>query len=201
MRAALIIACCVLAGEVSAQYYDKMFFIGWNANQPLVNSEFAGKFSGRGARLGYRELLNEKFAMGVDLTWSTYDDYIERQTYQLRGGAITTDYVNYANIYGGTLAGEYYFRTEQKIMPYVGLGAGVAYHNYKVYYNVFSTGDNAFGFLVRPQAGCWFKVSERKSWALNTAVHFDFSTAKSPDFGYKNFANFGFQLGIVYLDW
>jgi hypothetical protein len=201
MRVLLIFVFCVIASQASAQYYDKMFFISWNANQPLSNSDFAGKFSSRGARVGYRELLNEKFTFGVDLTWSTYDDYIDRQTYQMPGGAITTDYVNYANVYGATLAGEYYFLTEQRIMPYVGFGAGIGYHNYKAYYNVFSSGDNAFGLLLRPQAGCWFKFSERKSWAVNTAVHFDFSTARSADFGYNNFASAGFQIGLVYLDW
>lgn len=201
MRATLFLFFCLAAGQASAQYYDKLFFISWNVNQPLTNKDFAGQSSSRGARVGYRELINEKFAMGVDLTWSTYDDYVPRQTYPLPGGAITTDYVNYANIYGATLAGEYYFRTEQKVMPYAGFGAGVGYHNYKAYYNVFSSGDNAFGLLLRPQAGCWVRFNERKSWALNAAVHMDFSTARSADFGYNSFASVGFQLGVVYLDW
>lgn len=189
------------AGSASAQFYDKMFFVGWNVNTPLTNKEFAGRPSTRGARLGYRERIAEKFALGVDITWATYDDYVPRQTYNSPNSSITTDFTNYANNYGALLTGDYYFFAEKRVMPYVGLGAGVAYNSYKAYYNVYATGDNSFGFMARPQAGVWVKFNERKNWAFNAGVHMDFSTAKSKDMGYKNFANVGFELGLVFLDW
>jgi hypothetical protein len=200
-RLATVIFFLIACGSASAQFYDKMFFVGWNVNTPLVNKEFAGKSSTRGARLGYRELISEKFAFGVDLTWATYDDYVPRQTYYTQNSAMTTDFVHYANNYGVMLAGDYYFFTERKLMPYVGLGAGLAYNSYNSYYNVYQTRDNAFGFLARPQAGVWIKFSERRNWAINAGVHLDFSTAKSKDFGYNNFMNAGFELGLVFLDW
>jgi outer membrane protein W len=200
-KAAILLLIMMAFGSASAQFYDKMFFVGWNVNSPLVNKDFAGKSSTHGARVGYRERVREKLAVGIDLTWATYDDYIPRQTYVSTGSAITTDYVNYANNYGALLTGDYYFFTDKKVMPYVGLGAGIAYNNYKVYYNVYSTGDNAFGFLARPQAGVWIKFSEQRNWGLNAGVHFDFSTARSKDMGYTNFMNAGFELGLVFLDW
>lgn len=205
MRRTVVISLFALfllaSGSASAQFYDKMFFVGWNVNTPLSNKDFAGKSSTRGARFGYRELVAEKIAVGIDLTWATYEDYEPRQTYYNQSGAITTDFNNYANNYGVILTGDYYFYTEKKVMPYVGFGAGLAYNNYKVYYNVYQSGDNSFGFLARPQAGVWMKFNERRNWAFNAGVHVDFSTAKSKDFGYKNFANVGFELGLVFLDW
>lgn len=191
----------IASHTASAQYYDKMFFVGWNVNTPLSNKEFAGKSSTRGARLGYRELISEKVALGIDITWATYEDYIPRQTYYSPNGALTTDFLNYANNYAAMLTGDYYFFEERRVMPYVGLGAGVAYNSYNVYYNVYQTRDNSFGFIARPQAGVWLKAFDRKNWAFNAAVHFDFSTAKSDDYGYKNFMNAGFELGLVFLDW
>jgi opacity protein-like surface antigen len=202
MRAVITILLFVIAsGSASAQFYDKMFFVGWNFNTPFTNKDFIGKPSSKGVRVGYREMIKEQIAVGIDLTWATYDDYEPRQTYYNTNSAITTDFTNYANNYGALLTADYYFRVEKKVMPYAGLGAGLAYNNYKVYYNVYSAGDNSFGFLMRPQAGLWLKFNERKNWALNAGVHMDFSTAKSDEVGYKNFLNAGFQIGLVFLDW
>lgn len=200
-RVAVIFLFVIVSGSASAQFYDKMFFVGWNFNTPLVNKDFIEKPSSRGARIGYRELIREQLAIGVDLTWATYDDYEPRQTYYNQNTTLTTDFTNYANNYGVLLTGDYYFFTERKVMPYAGFGAGLGYNSYKVYYNVYSGGENKFGLLLRPTAGVWLKFNERKNWAFNAGVHFDFSTAKSTDLGYKNFMNAGFEIGLVFLDW
>lgn len=202
MKKAIILGLfAVVASAAQAQYFDKMYFVNWAGNQPLSNTDYAGKFSARGARLGYRELINEKFAGGIDLSWATYDDYIGRQTYQTRNGALTTDFFKYVESYQGTVVFDYYFFSERKLMPYVGIGLGAGYYNFKMYYNVFSTASGEWGFLTRPQAGAWLRLSERKPWALHVSAYFDFATASSEDYGYDNFSNIGLQIGLVHLDW
>lgn len=191
----------LISGAASAQFFDKQFVVGWTVNTPVANQEFLGKTSFRGFRFGYREMINEKVAVGIDLTTATYDDYIPRQTYTTSGGAFTTDFTNWANNYGATVSGEYYFRAEKRLMPYVGFGAGLAYNNYKIFYNIFSEADNVFGLLLRPRAGAWIKIRENRSWAVHVAVHMEYSTTKSEQMGYKYFLNPGFELGLVYLDW
>ncbi|HEX8060070.1 MAG TPA: hypothetical protein VF473_04005 [Cyclobacteriaceae bacterium] len=200
-RAVVILLFVIVSGAASAQYYEQMIFVGWNVNTPLVNKEFASKTSSRGARIGYRKLIREQVAIGFDLIYATYDGYTPRQTYYSTNNAITTDYVNYANNYGALFTGDYYFFKEKSVMPYVGLGAGLAYNSYKKYFNVYASGDNSFGFMARPQAGVWIKAGERKNWGINAGVHYDFSTARSKDFGYKSFMNLGFELGLVFLQW
>jgi outer membrane protein W len=200
-RVIVLLLFVIASSSASAQFYDKMFFVGWNVNAPLVNTDYAGKTSTHGARVGYRELIRENIAVGIDLTWATYKDFTPRQTYYNPGGAVTTDFYNYANNYAALLTGDYYFRSEKKVMPYVGLGAGLTYNNYKRYYNVYSGGKNSFGFITRPQAGVYIKFDEKKNWAINAGVHFEFSTAKSHELGYSNFMNAGFELGLVFLQW
>jgi hypothetical protein len=201
MRAILFLIFITIAGQASGQYFDKVFFISWVANAPLANKNFVGSPTARGARLGYRELINPHFTMGVDLSMASYDEYIPRQTYTTPGGAITTDFTHFANTFGATLSGEYLFREEKRLMPYAGLGAGVAYNNYAVYYNIFSSSDNAFGFLGRLKTGAWYRLKETGSWAINASVHLEYSTAKSADMGYRYFLNPGFELGFAFLDW
>jgi hypothetical protein len=55
--------------------------------------------------------------------------------------------------------------------------------------------------MARPHAGVWIKAGEQKNWGINAGVHYDFSTAKSKDIGYKNFMNLGFEIGLVFLQW
>lgn len=185
----------------SAQYFDRLFFIGWNANTPLANQDFVGSPTARGLRVGYRELIREQVTIGFDLTMATYDQYIPRQTYYSPGSAFTTDFTHFVNTYGATLSGEYLFFQERRLMPYAGIGVGVAYNNYQVFYNVFGTADDAFGFLARPRVGTWYRFSERSSWGLNVSIHLEYSTAKSEEMGYNYFLNPGFEIGLVNLGW
>jgi len=201
MRYCLLLFLIVISGRASAQYFDKMFFIGWNANAPVANKEFVGSPTARGARFGYRELINPKFTAGVDLTLATYDEHVPRQTYYSPGGAMTTDFTHLVNTYGATLSGEYLFREETRLMPYAGFGVGIAYNSYKIFYNVFSSADNVFGFLARPRIGAWYRLSERSAWAVNVSLHVEYSTTKSEAIGYKYFLNPGFEIGLVHLDW
>jgi hypothetical protein len=197
----LIFFCILIAGPAAAQYYDKLFFIGWTVNSPLANQEFAGEPTARGARFGYREMFREKATIGIDVTLATYDQYIPRQTYYSPGTAFTTDFTHLVNTYGATVSGEYLFFQERRLMPYAGLGVGAAYNNYKIFYNVYSSSDGAFGFLVRPRAGAWFRFRERGSWGINASLHLEYSTAKSEEMGYKYFLNPGFEIGLVNLSW
>lgn len=196
-----VIAFVLCAQLAHGQYYEKMYFVNWSVNAPLSNTDFVGNTSTRGGRLGYRELINEKIAGGIDVSWATYDDYIGRQTYTTGNGALTTDFFKYVESYGATFVVDYYFLTESKIMPYAGLGIGGAYHNFKLYYNIFSSSSGSWGLLLRPQAGAWMKLGERSSWALHASAQFDYATSRNEDLGYRNFANAGFQIGIARLDW
>lgn len=201
MRVVSIILFVLSGSSAFGQYYDKLYFLNWSINEPLTNKRFVGNTSTRGGRVGFQQMINENFAAGLDFTWASYDDYVGRQTYTSPTGALTTDFFKYVDTYGATVAASYYFFTDQKFMPYVGAGVGASYNEYKLFYNVFSSSEGSWGLLLRPQAGAWYRLNDRSSWALHGSVQFDFSTARNTDQGYKNFSNLGFQIGVVKLDW
>lgn len=201
MRALLTIVACLCTAAVFGQYYDKMYLVNWNVNQPLSNTDFVGKTSFRGVRFGYREMINDKVAAGIDLHAYSYDDYTPRQTYYNQGGAVTTDFFNYVNSYGATFVVDYYLFTERKFMPYVGVGLGGVYNNCKVYYNLYSTNKGVWGFLARPQIGAWMRLGDKGNWALHGSIQCDIGATKNPDFDYRNFNSIGLQVGFVYTDW
>jgi hypothetical protein len=79
------------------------------------------------------------------------------------------------------------------------LGAGR--NNYKVSYNIYTDEESTWGFLARPEAGILVRIGTRRRLGLMAAAHYDFSTAKSDSYGYNNFMNAGFQLGIMFMQW
>lgn len=184
-----------------AQYFDKTYSVAIDINAPLSNKDYIDQISLRGIKLGYREMINERFFGGVDFTNYTYSTHQPRQTYSNGTSAVTTDLFNYAYAYGLTLSGEYFFKIEQRIMPYAGLGFGASYINYRQFYNVYSSQSDSWGVLIRPQFGVLLRLKESSNWAFQTGVHYDFSSAKSSDFGLDVFHNLGLQMGIIFLSW
>ena len=61
--------------------------------------------------------------------------------------------------------------------------------------------ESSWGFLARPEAGILWRIGTRRKLGLMAAAHYDFSTSKSESYGYDNFMNAGFQLGIMLMQW
>lgn len=196
-----IIIFLVLINQAQAQYFDKTYSLALDVNVPLTNTDYVNKVSARGFKFGYREMINEKLFGGVDFTNSTYTRHIPRQTYTNGTSATTTDLFNYAYSYGLTLSVDYFFKTEQKFMPYAGLGVGASYMNYRQFFNVYSNQSENWGVLVRPQGGFLYKLKEDSRWAFLAGIHYDYSSAKSKDFALDAFNNIGVQVGVIILEW
>lgn len=184
-----------------AQEYDRLFSLNLDINQPLSNTDFIGNTSGRGFKIGYRQILNEHFLVGADINSATFNDYAPRQTYVTETGALTTDFYRYAYTYGLNLSGDYLFFPDKRFQTFAGLGIGASYIDYTQYYNVFSASDKKWGVLIRPEAGAILRLGKYSSWGIQGVLHYDFSSAKSPDFGYSNFMNVGIQIGVVFFSW
>ncbi|HLT81386.1 MAG TPA: outer membrane beta-barrel protein [Cyclobacteriaceae bacterium] len=183
-----------------AQDFDRYFYLAWMPNKPLSNTSWIDEDTGKGVRFGYRKLINEKFAVGFDYTWATYDQYYPTATFVDGSRTITTDYFNYVYSYGLTVSGQYFlpFGTE-RVMPYAGLGIGASLNRYFQYYNIYTDNDQNWGFLGRPEVGVLFPFGGK--WGLTAAAHYTFSTAKSDYFGYDGFNSIGFNVGVVMMSY
>lgn len=190
-----------LSSPAFAQYYDKTYSLSWDINAPLSNTDYVDKISSRGFKLGYREMINERIFAGIDFSNTTFTKNKPRKTYTNAANSITTDFFNYTYYYGLALSGEYYFKIERRIMPFAGFGIGASYIKYKQFYNVYANQSDSWGVLVRPHAGIQFRIKDDSKWALQTSLHYDYSSAKNKDFDLGTFHNIGIQVGVVFLTW
>lgn len=189
------------AGQFVGSYYDKFFGAGPVLSMPLSNRGFIDNQSLRGVRFFYREIITDRVSAGFDFSYSAYDDYLPPKVYNNGLNAVYTDIYNSVEQYGLTLSGEYNFKPESKIMPYVGFGAGMSYSTYSIYYNIYSDNEKKWSGLIRPYTGVAYRFSDKSPWAIFTTFSLDHSFAKAPDYDYKGFSAFNMQLGMVFLDW
>jgi len=185
------------AVRTKAQLYQSAFHVGWNTLVPLSDKEYTGKTSSAGVRVGFSKFISDRFGFGIEGSYNTLDDYVPRRTYEIPGGAITTDVYNYLYYFTIMANGQYYFKQGERFIPYASLGMGIAFSEYRIFYNVFEDTDNRQSFVLRPEVGTLFRIKEYSSWGLKSSLSYDFAANKSDYFGVDNFSGISFQFGIV----
>lgn len=200
MKKLLIVFLALLSANIVLAQ-DRYIYINLDINKPLDNTDWISSATARGGRAGYRFFINPKFSAGLDLGWTTYDQYKPTQTRYTGNGAVTSDYFNYVYNYSAALSAQYNFKVGdgETLFPYAGLGLGANNNEYVLYYNIYQDSERAWGFLARPEAGILVKFSRRKSIGAMAAVHYDFSTNKSENYNYDRFSSLGFQIGLVFI--
>jgi opacity protein-like surface antigen len=191
-----------VVGSISswAQIYSNAFHLGWNTLKPLSDKEFIDKTSSSGLRLGYTKFVNEKFGFGFEGSYATLNDYIPLQTYSYPGGAYTTDFHPYVYYFTIMANAQYYFIQGRFLMPYASMGMGVAFTEYRLFYNAFNDADSQASFAIRPEVGTIFRFSEYSRWGIKVAGSYDYTSAKNEYFQLDNFTALGFQVGVVFLN-
>jgi hypothetical protein len=205
MKRQWTIALILMVCGVNVHAQDSYFFINWDVNAPLTNKEWIGNTSTRGAKVGFRKFLgaDSRYALGVDVNWAYFQEYKPRETFQTQGGAITTDYFNDLFQVAITAQGQYHFAVGKRehIFPYAGIGIGASRNDFTVSYNIYQDEEYSWGFLARPEAGVLIRFGTRRKLGAMAAVHYDYSTAKSDNYDYKNFSSIGFQVGVMFMTW
>jgi hypothetical protein len=79
----------------------------------------------------------------------------------------------------------------------VSLGAGIAFTEYKLFYNIYTDNSSTTGFVARPEVGLLFRFTEYSSTGLKTSISFDYATVKDDYFEVENFSAVSFHFGIL----
>jgi hypothetical protein len=200
MKKLFILSLIVMAPQILAAQ-NHYAYLAWDYNFPLSNKDWIKDSSPHGGMVGFRQFIREnQLSVGVDVNWTTFDQYELPQTFDLENGAITTDYFKYIYQYGAVVSAQYYHPLGNNIVyPYYGLGIGANYNRFAVYYNIYQEQQKAWGFLVRPEAGLLIRFGEHRSLGALAAVHYDYSTVKNKDYDYSGFSSVGWKIGIVLM--
>lgn len=199
MKKLIIIPIVFFAFTVQAQ--QRLFYLNWDINTPTSNTDWLSKSSVAGGKIGYRkfmERVENRLSTGIEFSWTTFSQYEPTQTFENATGAITTDYFKYIYQYTITGSAHYNFVAKENFYVYGGVGLGAMHNKYRIYYNIYTEGEDGWGFLARPEAGIIARIPG-KSFGGMAAIHYDISTNKSEYYNYSNFSALGFQIGVVFM--
>jgi len=200
MKKIIITSSLVFLFAASGFTQTNMFGIGWEINSPN-NNDYLTKTSYSGGKVEYRHYLKQKnLSVGLAINWCTYEQHLARQTFQSGDGnsAVTSDFVAQAYQLPMTATVHYYFTGGHMLKPYVGVALGGQYMEQSLYYNVYVSEDNNWGFVARPELGTIIKFKGSTGWGLLAAANFSFATNKTDLIGSNSFNNFGFTIGAAF---
>lgn len=173
----------------------------WQIGIPL-GSPFADASSGWGANFEAHYFVTNQIAIGGFISWQTFIEYKDRQTYQLSNdagqnkGAVTLDqyHTTYELPFGASA--RYHFLSNGGIIdPYIGVKLGANYSTMRRYYNIFEDYDENWGFTVLPELGVMILPS---SVGFHFAVFYDYATNKSGNsaIDVSGLSSLGFRVGV-----
>ena len=193
----IIITSIIFLFASSGFAQKNLFAVGWEINFP-TNTNYLTKTSYSGGKLDYRHFFKKNVSAGLSLNWSTYEQYLPRQTFVKPDGnsAVTTDFV--AQIYQLPITAtvHYYFKEKKMLKPFVGIALGGQYLQQSLYYNVYVTDDDNWGFVARPEVGVFIKPNEYKEWGFLVAANYSYSTNKTDLIDNNSFKNFSITIGV-----
>jgi outer membrane protein W len=183
---------------MSRGYAQEFLAVGWEINFPN-NSDYLTKTSFAGGKIDYRHFLNKKISVGLSLNWATYEQYLPRQTFVKPDGnsAVTSDYIAQSYQLPITATIHYYFKENKVLKPYVGVALGGQYLDQTLYYNVYQSENNNWGFVVRPELGVILKPGYQ-DWGILIAANYSYATNKTDLINLSSFKNFGITIGVGY---
>jgi hypothetical protein len=183
----------------TAQLYQSAIYVGWNTTVPLSDKEFIGKTSASGLRMGFSKFINDRLGFGLEGSYAMLDDYVPLRTYDFPGGTISAELYNYMYQFTVMANVQYYFLQGTKFIPYASVGVGMAFTDYRIYYNAFEDQDTQNGFAIRPEVGTFFRVKEYSRWGLKGSISYEYAANKSENFAIDNFSAISLQLGLVFF--
>lgn len=107
----------------------------------------------RGFNFGYRNLIDNNMAVGVDMGWQTFFEKKDKATYYDGTAALTGIQYRYTNCFTFSAQADYVFSDGKDIRPFVGFGAGTMYARRTLDTGMYRLEKDPWQFMMQPEAG------------------------------------------------
>ena len=141
-------------------------------------AEFIDEPSFRGFTFGYRHLLEDEVAVGLDMGWNTFYEEMEKATYTDGTQSVTGKQFRYTNMFTASVQVDKVFAPGSDLRPFVGIGAGTSYARRTLDMGIWSLEKDPWQFMLQPEAGVSLYLSNGNAMILSANYYWGFETSQ-----------------------
>jgi opacity protein-like surface antigen len=138
--------------------------------------EFIDEPSFRGISLGYRKVVDEEIAVGLDVGWQTFYEAMDLATYTDGTQSITGKQFRYMNMFTASVQVDKVFSPGSDLRPFVGIGAGTSNARRRVDMGQWSLEKDPWQFMLQPEAGVSLYLTNGNAMVLSANYFWGFKT-------------------------
>jgi opacity protein-like surface antigen len=138
-----------------------IFYLNYSPSIPLgETSDYTSEMTWRGFGFGYGKFINQNIAIGIDLSWSVYDEQFENETLIYNNLTITGLQNRYINTVPLHLTVQYYIG-ESDLKFLVGAGIGTSWTEKITEMGIYSLTNSEWQFSMAPEIGVVYSLTDK----------------------------------------
>jgi hypothetical protein len=158
-------------------------------------ADFTGTFTGRGANFEFYKMNENNFGYGVEFGTMNFYEQVPDQTFEQGTASLTGIQYRYLKITPVMGSFIYVFNADKPFKPFFAMGAGLGINTQTVSMGIFVEKTEATQFIIRPELGAIYQLSDYVGIKLSTKYY---QTFESSDMRAQSMM--GFNLGFVMLN-
>ena len=185
----------MLLGTISNMNAQSITNISYSIGFPTGQfSDYIGEPSFRGFHIGYAKFIKPDLTVGFNVGWNVFYKSKAYDTYNQGTASFSGKQYRSNNSVPVTGNVNYYFKQNEKINAYAGMGLGLVYNRKNTDMYVYTLEEESWNFGLQPELGLEYKVDSRYSITAAGKYYYCF---ESGDIGYPT-SYFALNLGVSF---
>ncbi|MBL7982531.1 MAG: hypothetical protein JNL52_12065 [Flavobacteriales bacterium] len=165
------------ASALLAKAQENIYMFEYSMGFPTGDlRDYIDEPSFRGFNFGYRYMLDENRALGLDIGWQTFYEKKDYATYTDGTSSITGIQYRYTNAFTASLQIDQVFNEGSDIRPFIGLGAGTSYMRRTLDMGLYRLERDPWQFMLQPEAGVSLYTTNGNLVMLTFNYYWGFAT-------------------------
>ena len=172
-----ILASLLAASAMLTHAQENIYMFEYSMGFPTGDlADYIDEPSFRGFNFGYRYMLDENRALGLDMGWQTFYEKKDYATYTDGTSSITGIQYRYTNAFTASLQIDQVFNEGSDLRPFIGLGAGTSYMRRTLDMGLYRLERDPWQFMLQPEAGVSLYTTNGNMVMLTFNYYWGFAT-------------------------